>query len=310
MSLEAARQRLSEALGSGVRTREPMSRHTTYCIGGPADLFIVLDTLSEVARATEILGEEDAPWTVLGKGSNLLVADAGYRGAVLVLGKDFRHHLFGDERLQAGAGTVLAAVVQDAFRSGLAGMAFAVGIPGTLGGALAMNAGSKDAWIGERVESVTLFRPGAGLERLHGTEVPWSYRSSGLPRRGIIVEGVLRVHEGDAEKIRRDMERIFKARKLSQPLGQPSAGSVFVNPQGDSAGRLIEAAGLKGLKVGGARVSRMHGNFIVNEGGATANDVLALVRKIQMTVRDVHGIELRPEIRFLGEFELDQALER
>jgi UDP-N-acetylmuramate dehydrogenase len=182
-------------------------------------------------------------------------------------------------------------------------MAFAVGIPGTVGGALAMNAGTRDAWIGERVESVTLLTPEGGLERLHGSEVPWGYRSSGLVRRGIIVEAVLRVEEGDTEVIRREMERIFKARKVGQPLGQPSAGSVFVNPEGDSAGRLIEAAGLKGLKVGGARVSRMHANFIVNEGGATAHDVLAVVRKVQMTVRDVHGIELRPEVRFLGEFE-------
>jgi UDP-N-acetylmuramate dehydrogenase len=150
---------------------------------------------------------------------------------------------------------------------------------------------------------VTLFVPGEGLQRVHGADIAWGYRTSGLARRGIILEGVLRVPPGEPERIRWEMERNFRERKQTQPLSQPSAGSVFKNPEGDSAGRLIESAGLKGLKLGGARISRQHANFIVNEGGATAADVVGLIRKVQMTVRDVHGVELRPEIRFLGQFE-------
>jgi UDP-N-acetylmuramate dehydrogenase len=294
---------MSEALPGQVRLDEPMSRHTTYRIGGPADMFVVADTLAGLTRAVEILAEEDVEYTVVGKGSNLLVADAGYRGAVVVLGREFRRHSFDGVWLQAGAGSVLAVLVQDAYRRGLAGLVFAVGIPGTFGGAAAMNAGSKDAWIGELVDSVTLFVAGEGLVRVRGTQVAWAYRSSGLARRGIIVEGVLKLVEGDADVIRRDMERIFTTRKRSQPLAVPSAGSVFMNPEGDSAGRLIEAAGLKGTRLGGARVSKVHANFIVNDGGATASDVVGLIRKVQMTVRDTNGIELRPEVRFLGEFD-------
>ena len=303
MSVAQAHARLAGSLAGEVRSAEPMSRHTTYRIGGPAALWVVADTLADLSLATEVLTDEGVDYTVVGKGSNLLVSDSGYDGAVLVLGADFKHHAIIDGTLRAGAGTILAFLVQAAFHEGLAGMAWGVGIPGTLGGALAMNAGTHSGWIGQIVESVTLFVPGQGLSLVKGGDVAWGYRSSGLARRGIIVEGVLRVTEGDPVRIRAEMERNLKDRKASQPLGAPSAGSVFVNPQGDSAGRLIEASGCKGLRMGAAAVSTIHANFIVNEGGATAADVAGLIRKIQMTVRDTHGVELRPEIRFLGTFQ-------
>jgi UDP-N-acetylmuramate dehydrogenase len=302
MSLARARARLAGAVSGEVRSAEPMSRHTTFRIGGPAALYVVTDSLSDVSNATGILREEEVPYTVAGKGSNLLVADDGYEGAVLVLGRDFKHHAIGDGMLRAGAGTILAFLVQQAFHEGVAGMTWGVGIPGTLGGALAMNAGTREGWIGQIVESVTLFVPGQGLSLVKGSDVEWGYRTSGLAGRGIIVEGVLRVTEGDPVRIRTEMERNLKARKASQPLGLPSAGSVFINPVGDSAGRLIEAAGCKGMRLGGAAVSTVHANFIVNEGDATAADVAGLIRKIRMTVRDTHGVELKPEIRFLGTF--------
>ena len=302
MSLAQARARMAGSLAGEVRTDEPMSRHTTYRVGGPAALWIVAESLADLSLATEILVEEGVEYTVVGKGSNLLVADSGYAGAVLVLGQEFKHHAVADGTLRAGAGTILAFLVQQAFHEGVAGMTWGVGIPGTLGGALAMNAGTRSGWIGQIVESVTLFVPGDGLSLVKGGDVSWGYRTSGLARRGIIVEGVLRVTEGDPVRIRAEMERNLKDRKASQPLGLPSAGSVFVNPEGDSAGRLIESAGCKGLRLGGAAVSTVHANFIINEGGATAADVAGLIRKIQMTVRDTHGVELRPEIRFLGTF--------
>jgi UDP-N-acetylmuramate dehydrogenase len=285
-----------------VRERELMARHTTYRIGGPTALFVECDTVADLGCATSILAEEAVDWTVLGKGSNILVSDAGYDGAVLVLGKGFKRHAIEGEELRTGAGVILGAVVQDAFKAGLSGLEFAVGIPGTVGGALAMNAGSRDEWIGSIVESVTLFVPGEGLVGVRGPEIAWGYRRTDLPARGIVVESVLRVVESDAVHMRRSMEASLRKRKRSQPLNMPSAGSVFVNPDGHSAGRLIESAGLKGARVGGAQVSDMHANFIVNTGGATAADVVELVQTIRDTVKETHGIELRPEIRFVGSF--------
>lgn len=300
--LERVRERLASKVEGEVRADEPMSRHTSFRIGGPADLFVVCDTLSDLSAATEVLSEEQVPWVVIGKGTNLLVSDDGYRGAVLVLGREFRKRARDGEVVRAGAGALLAHVVQDAFHHGLAGLEFAVGIPGTLGGAVSMNAGSRDVWMSSVVESVTLFVPGAGLELVHGSEVEWGYRRSGLEQRGIIVEAEMRLREGDPVRIRYEMERSLARRRQTQPLGAPSAGSVFVNPPGLSVGRLIEEAGLKNTRLGKARVSDVHANFIVNDGGATASDVLGLIRKIKLIVKETHGVELQPEIRFLGEF--------
>lgn len=302
MSVAAAYEQLRRLRVGDVRVAEPMSRHTSLRIGGPADLFVVCDTLAGLSDTLDVLAAEDIPFTTVGKGTNLLVADAGVRGAILLLGKEFKRHACEDGHIRAGAACVLAYLVQDAFSRGLGGLEFAVGVPGTVGGALAMNAGGRDAWIGSVTESVTLFVPGRGLVRLRGDEISWGYRTSGLPSRGIIVEGVLRLAPADPERIRLEMERSLKRRKSTQPLGSPSAGSSFKNPDGDSAGRLIEASGLKGTKLGGARVSDVHANFIVNDGGATAADVVGLMSKVRTTVRDAHGIELQPEVRFLGEF--------
>lgn len=302
MSLHSVAAELRGLLAGEVRENEPMARHTTFRIGGPADLYITCDTLADVSEAIRACAEEDIPWTVAGKGSNLLVSDEGYRGAVIALGREFKAHSVQGSAIKAGAACILAYIVRDAFSQGLGGMEFAVGVPGTVGGALAMNAGSRGVWMDSIVESVTLLVPGSGLERVRGPEIAWGYRRSGLQDRGVIVEAVLSLRQADPARIRAEMERSLDRRKATQPLGMPSAGSVFTNPEGDSAGRLIEAAGLKGTRLGGARVSGVHANFIVNEGGATAADVVGLIQKIQMTVRDIHGIELTPEVRFLGEF--------
>lgn len=303
MSVRDAKARLAEAVSGEVRASEPMARHTTYRIGGPAALLCVLETLHDLTAALTILQEEEVPWTVVGKGSDLLVADDGYPGAVLLLGREFKRHAVEDGQLRAGAGLVLAHLVQDAFSRGLSGLEWAVGIPGTLGGALAMNAGTRDGWIGQVVDTVTMYVPGEGLALVHGRDVAWDYRRSGLAGRGIILEAALNVAEGEPVRIRAQMERCLKDRKATQPMGLPSAGSVFINPPGESAGRLIENSGLKGFKIGGARVSTVHANFIVNEGGAKARDVVALIRIIKDAVRDRFGVELQPEIKFLGQFE-------
>lgn len=301
--LRAVVDALAAALAGPVRASEPMARHTSFRIGGPADVYAVCDTLADLSAALGVLADAEVPYTVVGKGTNVLVADAGYRGAIIVLGKEFKRHALDGDRMRAGSATMLAFLVQEAYAHGVAGMEWAAGIPGTLGGALAMNAGTRRGAIGDQVESVTLFVPGAGLQRLRGDEVAWGYRWSGLAERGVVVEAVLRLAEGDRARIKATMEVDFRSRKQSQPLGRPSAGSVFRNPPGDSAGRLIEAAGLKGLCSGDARISTVHANFIVNEGSASARDVVTLMRKAQMTVRDTYGVELQPEIRFVGSFD-------
>jgi UDP-N-acetylmuramate dehydrogenase len=303
MPLDGARTALRTLLGPRARSDEPMSRHTTYRVGGPAALSLQVDRLSELTAAVTILAEHEVPWVVIGKGSNLLVSDAGYEGAVLVLGSEFKRHSQEAGLLKSGAGTALAVLVQDAFHVGMAGLEWAVGIPGTVGGALAMNAGTREGSIGSTVDSVTLLVPGEGLVLLRGRDVPWDYRTSGLTQRGIIVETTLAVREDDPARVRARMERILRERKATQPIGLPSAGSVFRNPPDASAGRLIESAGCKGARCGGAEVSSVHANFIVNTGGATAADIALLVRKVQMTVKDIHGVDLKPEIRFLGRFD-------
>ncbi len=303
MSVTHAYDALRKGLTGSVRRDEPMSRHTTYRIGGPAQLLIIADTVADLTLTTRILAEEGIEWTVLGKGSNVLVSDRGYDGAVLILGRDFKSHEAKAGHLRSGAGVILAHLVQDAFSKGLTGLEFAVGIPGTLGGALAMNAGTRDAWIGSIVESIIVLDPVEGLVGLRGPEIGWQYRSSGLTDRGIVLECVMRAEPGDKDAIRRAMETSFARRKKTQPVGLPCAGSVFVNPADDSAGRLIELCGLKGARVGGAMVSDVHANFIVNAGGATARDVLELMHKVRDVVFELQGIRLRPEIRFMGAFD-------
>jgi UDP-N-acetylmuramate dehydrogenase len=303
VSLAEAQKRLVAQLVGEVRRSEPMTRHTSFRIGGPAALYCVLDTVHDLALALPILEEEGVDWTVIGKGSDLLVADDGYDGAVLVLGREFKRHAVEGGLLRAGAACVLAHLVQEAFNRGLLGLEWAVGIPGTIGGALVMNAGTSEGWIGQVVDTVTLYVPGEGFVLVHGRDVAWEYRRSGLAGRGIILEASMRVSEIDPLRIRARMERSLKDRKATQPIGLPSAGSVFMNPTGDSAGRLIESSGFKGTREGGARVSPVHANFIVNEGGASAADVVRLIRAIQDRVKADSGIDLRPEIKFLGHFE-------
>jgi len=303
MTLDAVERHLRARLTGEVRRAEPMSRHTMFRIGGPADLFVTLDTYSDLVQTIEVLTAEEVPWTVIGKGSNLLVADDGYRGAILVLGREFTLHRTEDTLVQVGAARALAYVVRDAFSAGLGGLEFAVGIPGTIGGAVAMNAGSRGVWMDSVLDAVTVYVPETGLRRIRARDVAWGYRTNGLPRGSIIVEAALHLEEANEALIRAEMDALLERRKATQPFRMPCAGSVFRNPDGDSAGRLIESAGLKGLANNGARISEVHANFIVNEGGASARDVLTLMRTVLTTIKDSYGIELIPEIRFLGSFE-------
>ncbi len=301
MSAPDAYHRLEGRIEGSLRVDEPLSRHTTFHIGGPAALFIECANTSDLSLALCTLGEAETPWTVIGRGSNLLVSDEGYDGAIIMLGAGFRDYSFNEEgNLVVGGGTVLARVVQEAFNKALSGFEFAVGIPGTVGGALAMNAGTRTEWIGAIVQSVTTYRPGRGLNRYRGDGVEWGYRCTSLPAGEVIVEAELSLSRGEPMLLHAKMESSLKRRRASQPLSLSSAGSVFRNPAGQSVGKLIEECGLKGARRGGAQVSTLHANFIVNTGGATADDVLNLIVIIRERVKEVHGIELQPEIRFLG----------
>lgn len=315
MSVEGAYAHLSECLDGYAVLGEPMARHTTYHIGGPAALYVACHTLSDLSTTLETLAQEGVEWTICGKGSNLLVSDEGYGGAVVTLGGQFSQQDFGPQGSEdgaeeqepgqevivtAGAGCVLSRLVQTAHRRALSGFEFAVGIPGTLGGAIKMNAGNRDEWISTIVDTVTTYTPGKGLRLVRRDDMAWGYRRSGFSPDEVIVEATLRLKTADAMWMRARMEAARKRRQRSQPLDMPSCGSVFRNPEGGSAGQLIESCGLKGLENGGARISDKHANFIVNTGNATALDVLGLVHIARNRVREVHAVELRPEVRFLG----------
>lgn len=285
-----------------VRRDEPMSRHTTYRIGGPALYFIEVEDLPSLARVMEDCARFRVPWAIVGQGSNLLVSDNGFAGAVIVLKGQFRTWTFDQERMRysVGAGMMLSRIVQEAYHQGFSGLEFAVGTPGTVGGAVRMNAGTRTQWIGQRVVSVTTYSVVRELQRHPGSRIEWTYRHSSLPADEVVVECELAVEKGAEILIRSRMDGALNRRKKSQPMGMPSCGSVFRNPEGNSAGKLIEQAGLKGASVGGAQISTVHANFIVNKGGATAVDVLELMHLAQDKVKETYGIELQPEVRFLG----------
>lgn len=284
-----------------VLEHEPMSAHTTYRIGGPARWFVRADSVSALASVLDTCAEQRVSWAIVGRGSNLLVSDAGFDGVVVTLGRDFRTFRVDDDaRVMAGAGVLLSAVVQESFKRSLAGLEFAVGTPGNIGGALRMNAGSAEEYIGSRVASVTVCTPGAGMRRMSADQVEWGYRTTSFAPDDVIVECELALEPADPFFIRGKMEANLKRRRASQPLDMPSCGSVFRNPPGESAARLIDAAGCKGLTVGAAEVSRKHANFIVNTGGATAADVRTLIDMVRQRVLDAYGTKLTTEVRFLG----------
>lgn len=294
--------RFDEGFDGMVRLDEPMSRHTTYRIGGPARAYVEVNSIAALGTIASICEKEHLKWYPVGKGSNLLVADDGFDGVVVALAGEFRAWRFDDEEssVVVGAGTMLSRLVQEVFHRGYSGLEFAVGTPGTVGGALVQNAGTRTEWIGSRVSSVTTYRPSRGLNRYLSSDLEWGYRSSSFLPDEIIVECELKLERAFSGNIHERMTTLLRKRKASQPLNCPSCGSVFRNPEGVHVGALIEEAGLKGVARGGARISPKHANFIVNDGGATAQDVVDLIALVREEVRRLHGIELQTEVKFLG----------
>ncbi len=281
---------------------EPLSNYTTWKIGGPADVLILPNGLEEVKAAIRILHKHDLPWTNLGRGSNMLVSDKGIRGAVIKLHKGFDYMRFDGTLVTAGASYSFIKLSVMASKGGLTGLEFASGIPGNVGGAVYMNAGAHGSDVSRIFKSADIVLETGELVCYERDDMRFSYRHSILQeQRGTVLEARFELAEGDRKAITEEMAVLKKKRLSTQPLQQACAGSVFRNPPNDFAARLIEAADLKGFQVGGAQVSEMHANFIVNTGQATARDVLALMSHIQSTVKERFGVHLVPEVLVVGE---------
>jgi len=314
MSLEPdSIQWLKSRFKDSVQFDEPMSRHTHFKVGGPADAFITPESLEDLAQLVIWAGSKGIPLLIIGDGTNLLVKDNGIRGVVIILAKFTKKISKKAEKgreviVTAPSGAKLRELCSFAIKSSLGGMNYAIGIPGTVGGAITMNAGTVHGSTEGVLNDVLLMLPDGQKKRIKKTEIEFSYRNlsfgkeiktdQGLP---IILEGSFRLYPFDAAKLKREAEKILKMRNKKQPLSFPSAGSFFKNPEQEkAAGRLIEKAGLKGKKIGGAQISEKHANFIINTGNATASDILELMELIQETVFNFFNIELEPEVKIVG----------
>lgn len=305
------KEQLIALLGKRVRFAEPLSRHTSFRIGGPADALAEPESVKELQSLLSFLHPHRVPTFVLGGGANLLVSDKGVRGVVIKLGRGFSFSQWREEgeraRVRVGAARSLGRFVREAVRKGYGGVEFAEGIPGTVGGGLLMNAGAFGGEISKVVEAIEgVKEEGAFLHLPVGANgsspVQFHYRRAEVPERLVVTAVEFLLPRADTGKLLAAMHNAQIRRYRSQPHGYANAGSIFKNPQGDFAGRLIEAVGLKGTGCGGARVSERHANFIINTGGATAADVRALMNMIQKAVWEKEGVWLEPEVHLVGEW--------
>jgi UDP-N-acetylmuramate dehydrogenase len=279
---------------------EPLKKHTSFRIGGPAEYFCVPKDIEELRAALRFAKNNCLPVAILGAGTNLLALDRGFRGLVIKLGGGLNKISVRGRVVRAGTGILLPVLLNILSRRGLGGLEFLAGIPGTLGGAVAMNAGAWGSEIGKFTEQVKVLANDSGLKTLDKKNMRFGYRHSVLQKGGqIAVEVVLKLRKGLPARIRKRILGILSKRKVNQPLGSPNAGSVFKNPKGKFAGRLLEEAGLKGARVGDAQVSVKHANFIVNLGEAKARDVIKLMTRMQNAVKKKFKVKLEPELKIM-----------
>lgn len=282
---------------------EPMKNHTSFKLGGPADIFIEPDNTEELAKAVASLREHTIPYYIIGNGSNLLVSDNGLRGSTVKIGEKFGSVNINEDRIIAECGILLSTLSKTAAKSSLTGMEFASGIPGALGGAITMNAGAYGGEMKDIIEWVEVLDENLKLKRLQNSEMEFGYRKSVVElRKYIVIRCCIKLKKGNQDEINSIMAELTEKRKTKQPLHLPSAGSTFKRPEGYFAGKLIEDAGLRGFSLGGAQVSALHCGFVVNNGGATAQDVYDLIRHVQKTVYDKFKVKLETEIKILGKF--------
>ncbi|MFC4320271.1 UDP-N-acetylmuramate dehydrogenase [Litchfieldia salsa] len=281
---------------------EPLSNHTTIKIGGPADLLIIPKDIAGIKKTVELINKYKMPWTVIGRGSNLLVSDKGIEGAVIKLGSGLDHLLISGTTVTVGGGYPIVKLSMVISKEGLDGFAFASGIPGSVGGAVYMNAGAHGSDISKILTKAHVLFEDGSLEWLSKDELEFSYRTSILQKKrpGIVLEAEFELVEGKKEEIMLTMQKNKDYRRDTQPWNYPCAGSIFRNPLPQYAGQLIEEAGLKGYSIGGAQVSEMHGNFIVNAGEATAQNVLDLIQFIKDTILEKYGVVMETEVEIIG----------
>ena len=278
-----------------------MKNHTTFRIGGPADYFVTPKDEKEIAAVIEICKKREIPYYIVGNGSNLLVGDKGYRGVVIQIFKTMNHIRVSENEIYAAAGSSLAQIASAALAAELTGFEFAAGIPGTIGGAVVMNAGAYGGEMKDILKDVEVLTPDGEIKILSLEELDLSYRHSCIFENDYIVLSVhLHLEQGDKTVIRNRMDELARARREKQPLEYPSAGSTFKRPAGYFAGALIQDAGLKGYTVGGAQVSEKHSGFVINRGGATAEEVLFLIKQVQKKVKSRFGVTMEPEVRMVG----------
>ena len=283
-----------------VLENEPLARHTTFRVGGPADVLFLPESAEELRRAMELAREAGEDCLVIGNGSNLLVRDGGVRGLVIKLAGPMSGVSVEGTAIRAQAGASLSQVSRAALQASLTGLEFASGIPGSLGGALAMNAGAYGGELSQVVREAMVLMDGR-VQTLSREELAMGYRTTRVLREGgIVLSAVLDLKEGDASQIAETMDELNRRRREKQPLSFPSAGSTFKRPEGYFAGALIEQAGLKGYAIGGAQVSEKHAGFLINRGGATASDLLRLIEYVQERVYAQSGVRLETEVRICG----------
>lgn len=284
-----------------------LSRLTTLRVGGPARALVVAQRDEDLAAVGEVCRAHDLEWLVVGRGSNLLIADAGWPGVAVQLGRPYRGLDPDGELVRVGAAEPLPALAARLADHGYAGFAWAVAVPGTIGGAVRMNAGAHGSEMADHLVEVDVVRLATGVRETWPADLlGLRYRHSELPADAVVVAATLRLPRGDGEEIREEIREIRAWRREHQPSNEPTCGSVFTNPEGDSAGRLVEASGAKGLEVGGARVSERHANFIVTSAGATARDVRELIAAVQERVEERFGVWLRPEVVMMGDFAAEE----
>jgi UDP-N-acetylmuramate dehydrogenase len=303
-AIEKAESVLRATCGDRVRTNVPMAPLTSFRVGGPAALYLEPEHDADLIAAADALVESGIAFVVVGKGSNLLASDLGFPGLVLRLGRGYRWAAREGERLTAGGAMTLPALSGIAMQHGLSGLEFGVAIPATVGGAVRMNAGAHEGAMSDVVEQIEVFLLSGGRSTvIPAADAGFAYRSSRLPADGVITKITATLVATDPEEIRGRMDAAREWRRATQPLAEPNCGSVFKNPPGDHAARLIEESGAKGRRVGGAVVSAKHANFIVAEAGALAADVAELIRQVRAIVLEKTGVDLEPEVHLVGEFD-------
>ena len=281
---------------------EMMNKHTTFKVGGPADLYVIPRSEEELVYTIEICKSENVPYYVIGNGSNLLVTDKGFRGVIIEVYRQMSDITVEDNCITAYAGALLSRIANTALEHGLTGLEFAHGIPGALGGAVTMNAGAYDGEMKQVLESATVIDDKGQVRTLSADELELEYRKSIISRLGYtVIKATMRLEGGDKEAISAKMKDLMQRRRDKQPLEYPSAGSTFKRPVGHFAGKLIMDAGLRGYQLGGAQVSEKHCGFVINKDHATCQDILDLIHYIQEEVKSKFDVQIEPEVKMIGE---------